>query len=381
MATVDAVRSRDAGDATGETDGAGGAGRPLRAARRARSAGRARRLRGRLSAARLRAPVARGDAGLACVRTARRFLTGRAPRRALRRRADGGLQRSGRQPERRGPGLYARVAAGRQADGRSGSRRGRLRAVLGRAVLSGDADPAGRALPGGCASSDGAGAAHPAARARRRHRLALSQPCRRAALDPDGRPPRRQGCAERDRVLRGRPARARSADVHAHDRRQARGEPARHLRHADAGCDSPPRREPGEPARRTCATGSPSRGRATTASSRSRRRSRCTCSTSRASSASTRRAPAFARSRCRCARPTSPGADATSARRHLDRDLEAAGVVAVPAGLALVEEAVREAEEQPRRPRRRAVASALPVTDEERLAQLGARAVRSAPCR
>ena len=119
----------------------------------------------------------------------------------------------------------------------------------GGSAVPGDAHRAGRAPPGGRPSSERAGAARPSARSRRRDRLGLRRPRGRAALDPNGRAARRRRRPERDRLLRGRPARAGSTDVHAHDRRPAGCEPARPLRDADARRDSPPGREPGEPAR------------------------------------------------------------------------------------------------------------------------------------
>ena len=218
---MDAVRSRDAGDAEQTTELAD------RDALSGRLAGleeqrRARRLRRRLSAARVRD-----------TRPSTRHRTrARAHYAALSRRTGALVARCG--GERTEVFSVPDSTRNDAVPGCTPAWRpdGMLTVALDRAVVGFEpcsGSPLcpealieqGRALPGGCASSGGAGAAHPAARARRRDRLALSQPYRRAALDPDGRPSRRQGCAERDRVLRGRPPRARSAGVHAHDRRQA----------------------------------------------------------------------------------------------------------------------------------------------------------------
>ena len=208
---------------------------------------------GGCASARARAPVARADGGLG---VPARLAVPSRPTGASSRAAAVSVTEVFDVPDgdarcARRARLHARVAARRHAHGRPGSGRRPASASCsgGRPcpetlIEQDELAQDGRPSPDACLERPGA-----SARSRRRDRLGLAAPRGRAALDPNGRAARRRRRAERDRLLRGRPARAGSTDVHAHDRRPAGCEPARPLRDADARRDSPLGREPGEPAR------------------------------------------------------------------------------------------------------------------------------------
>ena len=112
--------------------------------------------------------------------------------------------------------------------------------------MRGDTDRPRRARARGETPSDRARPARTPARDRGRDRLALRHSRCGEHLDPARRPLRRARAARRDRLLPQRPVGARRSVLPAH-RGPPRCQPARELRHPNAGRDPPAGRLAGEP--------------------------------------------------------------------------------------------------------------------------------------